>query len=163
MFFSVIALYLCTPMVSVATSTARTRCTISQETQKPLFYHTLIDTNVRHVQEWAHTCEGVCAKFDRRMTKTQNPLVLIFTSLSFEHQKCPLSFKWDSILQETLGITPDLNHLQHTAFFTLTSAGACIHARLHYAAFSPQLVQVRMNRRACRHKSKKCRADYLER
>ena len=43
-----------------------------------------------------------------------------------------------------------------SSIYALMSAGAPIHARLCYTAFSPQLVQVRMNRRACRHKSKKC-------
>ena len=45
---------------------------------------------------------------------------------------------------------------KNVAFFTLMSAGTPIHVRLHYAAISPQLVQARMNRRACQHNSKKC-------
>ena len=45
--------------------------------------------------------------------------------------------------------------VKFTAFFTLLSACEPIHACLSYAAFSPQLVQARVNMRACRHKSKK--------
>ena len=51
--------------------------------------------------------------------------------------------------------------LDFSAFFTLMSACAPIHASLCYGAFGPQLVQACMNGLTCRHKSKKCHFLYF--
>ena len=70
---------------------------------------------------------------------------------------CTLHLEYRKQIEQAAGRDEGRHHTMKFWHFLLL----CRQARLHYAAFSPQLVQPRMNRRACRHKSKKCQNFYL--